>query len=290
MVAVNALIVAALAATAAVGVLLTIAGLTGRRVLDAPFGFVPRLANSTMLPRLALATAAGLLTLGVTGWPIGSVMVVAATLAVPGILGGKAARQRVIDRTEAVASWTEMIRDAIAAASGLEEAIVATASVAPAPIALEVRTMVRRLEHQRLPGALVAFGEDLDHPSGDLVVAALVIASRMEASDLSGLLSRLADATRGEARMRIRVEVGRTQVRTATKVIVGVVAAAVVFLAVANRTYLAVYGTVGGQLMLAAVGGVFALGGWLLVRMAEIALPERFTARAGEPTPTGTER
>ena len=290
MVAVNALIVAALAAAAAVGVLLTIAGLTGRRVLDAPFGFVPRLASSTMLPRLALATAAGLLTLGVTGWPIGSLMVVAATLAVPGILGGKAARQRVIDRTEAVASWTEMIRDAIAAASGLEEAIVATASVAPAPIALEVRTMVRRLEHQRLPDALVAFGEDLDHPSGDLVVAALVIASRMEASDLSGLLSRLADATRGEARMRIRVEVGRTQVRTATKVIVGVVAAAVVFLAVANRTYLAVYGTVGGQLMLAAVGGVFALGGWLLVRMAEIDLPERFTARAGEPTPTGTER
>ena len=90
--------------------------------------------------------------------------------------------------------------------------------------------------------------------------------------------------------MRIRVDVGRTQVRTATKVIVGVVAAAVVFLAVANRTYLAVYGTVGGQLMLAAVGGVFALGGWLLVRMAEIDLPERFTARAGEPTSTGTER
>jgi len=290
MVAVSALVVASLAAGTAIGALLTIAGLTGRQVLDAPFGSVSRLANSTMLPRLALAAAGGLLTLGVTGWPIGAVMVVGATLSVPGVLGGKAARQRVIDRTEAIASWTEMIRDAIAAASGLEEAIVATASVAPAPIAHEVRTLVRRLEHQRLPDALVAFGEDLNHPSGDLVVAALVIASRMEASDLSGLLSRLADATRGEARMRIRVDVGRTQVRTATKVIVGVVAAAVVFLAVANRTYLAVYGTVGGQLMLAAVGGVFALGGWLLVRMAEIDLPERFTARAGEPTSTGTER
>ncbi|GMU79670.1 MAG: hypothetical protein AMXMBFR46_24600 [Acidimicrobiia bacterium] len=286
----NAVVLAALAAGVAIGVLLAIAGLTGRRALEWPSGFVSRLAGTRMLVRLAVAVAAGVVILGVTGWPIGSAMVIAATLAIPRVLGGKAARQRVIDRTEAVASWTEMIRDAIAAASGLEEAIVATAPVAPAPIALEVRTMVRRLEHQRLADALVALGDDLDHPSGDLVVAALVIASRLEASDLSGLLSRLAEATRGEARMRIRVEVGRTRVRTATKVIVGVVAAAVVFLAVANRTYLAVYGTVSGQLMLAAVAGVFALGGLLLMRMAEIDLPERFTARAGEPTPIGAER
>jgi len=289
-VAVNAVVLAALAAGVAVGVLLALAGLTGRRVLEWRSGLVSRLAGTRMLLRVAVAVTAGAVTLGVTGWPIGSVMAAAATLAVPRVLGGKAARQRVIDRTEAVASWTEMIRDAIAAASGLEEAIVATAPVAPAPIAREVRTMVRRLEHQRLADALVAFGDDLDHPSGDLVVAALVIASRMAASDLSGLLSRLAEATRGEARMRIRVEVGRTRVRTAAKVIVGVVAAAVVFLAVANRTYLAVYGTVSGQLMLAAVAGVFALGGLLLMRMAKIDLPERFTARAGGPMPIGTER
>ena len=89
--------------------------------------------------------------------------------------------------------------------------------------------------------------------------------------------------------MRIRVEVGRTRVRTATKVIVGVVIAAVVFLAIANRSYLTVYDSAGGQVMLAIVGGIFALGGWLLTRMAEIDLPERFTARAGGPTHVGAE-
>jgi Flp pilus assembly protein TadB len=201
----------------------------------------------------------------------------------PSVLGGKAQREAAIGRTEAIASWTEMIRDSIVAASGLEEAIVATAAVAPPAIGPEVRSLVYRLDHQRLPDALVAFGEDLHHPSGDLVVAALVIAARMEASDLSGLLSRLADAIRGEARMRIRVEVGRTRVRTATKVIVGVVIAAVLFLAVANGEYLTVYDSPGGQLMLAVIGGVFALGGWLLTRMAAIDLPERFTARASTP-------
>jgi hypothetical protein len=87
--------------------------------------------------------------------------------------------------------------------------------------------------------------------------------------------------------MRIRVEVGRTRVRTATKVIVGVVIAAVVFLAIANRDYLAVYDSAGGQIMLAIVGGIFALGGWLLTRMADIELPERFTARSGDPARIG---
>jgi hypothetical protein len=285
----STLILAALAAGAALGVLLVVAGLTGRQLFDASSSVAERIVGTTMLARVAMVAAAGLVAFAATGWLVGGIMAAAATLVLPGILGGKAARQRAIDRTEAIASWTEMIRDSIVAASGLEEAIVATATVAPAPIASEVRTMVRRLDHQRLPDALVAFGEDLNHPSGDLVVAALVIASRMEASDLSGLLSRLADATRGEARMRIRVEVGRTRVRTATKVIVGVVVAAVVFLAIVNRGYLEVYDSVGGQLMLAVVGAIFALGGWLLTRMAEIDLPERFTARAGGPTQVGAE-
>ncbi|MGQ0823788.1 MAG: type II secretion system F family protein [Actinomycetota bacterium] len=280
----NALILAALAAGVALGLLVVIAGLAGRQVFDEPSTSVRRITRSLMLPRVAIAAVAGLSALAATGWLVGGIMAAVAALVLPGILGGKVARQRAIDRTEAIASWIEMIRDSIVAASGLEEAIVATASVAPKPIGSQVRTLVRRLDHQRLPDALVAFGEDLNHPSGDLVVAALVIASRMEASDLSGLLSRLADATRGEARMRIRVEVGRTRVRTATKVIVGVVIAAVVFLAIANRNYLTVYDSAGGQLVLAIVGGIFALGGWLLTRMAEIDLPERFTARADGPT------
>ena len=285
----TALVLAALAAGAALGVLLTVAGLAGRQILDAPWGYLRRIIDSSKLRNVSIAAASGLVVFAVTGWLVGSGLAVVAALVLPGILGGKSARQRAIDRTEAIASWTEMIRDSIVAASGLEEAIVATAPVAPSPVATEVRRLVRRLDHQRLPESLVAFGEDLDHPSGDLVVAALVIASRMEASDLSGLLSRLADATRGDARMRIRVEVGRTRVRTATKVIVGVVIAAVVFLAIANRDYLGVYDSAGGQVMLAIVGGIFAVGGWLLTRMADIELPERFTARAGGPTQVGAE-
>ena len=279
----SVVVLAALAACAAVGMLVAMAGLTGRQLFSSVDVDAVVARSGRSLARLAMVGVAALFVLGVTGWLVGAVLAGAAAWVLPGILGGKAERENAIARTEAIASWTEMIRDSIVAASGLEEAIVATAPVAPPAIGPQVRAMVYRLDHQRLPDALIAFGNDLNHPSGDLVVAALVIAARMEASDLSGLLSRLADATRGEARMRIRVEVGRTRVRTATKVIVGVVVLAVLFLAVANGEYLDVYDSVGGQIMLAIIGGVFALGGWLLTRMAAIDLPERFTARAVTP-------
>lgn len=279
----NSLIVAFFGAMAGAGGFLVLAGLRGDPVLSGGSHLVQRWVSTLGPPRFALALCAGAGVLVVTGWIAGALLAAAAVVAGPRLLGGRSARDASVARTEAIASWTEMVRDSIAAASGLEEAIVATANVAPLAIRPEVTLLMRRLEHQGLPDALSAFGEDVAHPSADLVVAALSIAARMEASDLTGLLSRLAESIRGDARMRIRVEVGRTQVRTATKVIVGVVGATIVLLAVLNRPYLGAYDSAGGQLVLIIIASIFALGGWLLVHMAELDLPERFTARgAGE--------
>lgn len=238
----------------------------------------PRLAR-----RVGVALGVGVLVLVVTGWVAAGLLAAAAVWVVPGLVGGKAAREAAIARTEAIAAWTEMIRDSIVAAAGLEEAITATGPVAPEPIAPEVRTLVRRLDPHAgipLPEALAAFGAEVHHPSADLVVASLVLAARTEASDLSGLLSRLAEAIRDDARMRIRVEVGRTRVRTAAKVILVVVAATILLLALANLDYLDVYTSASGQLVLLVIGAIFAFGVWLLERMATVDMPERFTARS----------
>lgn len=272
---------AVLGAAAGVGLAVLLAGLTGRRVLPSIDLESSRRSLAIGTVRLGPVLLAAFTVLAITGWPVAAALAGAAALAAPRIIGGKSARERAIARTEAIATWTEMVRDSIAAASGLEEAINATASVAPAAIRREVRLLVARLERQSLAPALVAFADDLAHPSADLVVAALTIAAQTEASDLSSLLSRLADAIRGEARMRIRVEVGRTRVRTASKVILGVVAATIALLALLNRDYLEVYGDAAGQAVLLIIGGIFALGGWLLVRMADLDMPERFTARTG---------
>ena len=281
----SALVMAGLGAGVGLGAALFIAGVLGRPILTATGGrWTQRMTTTTGMARLAACGAAGLVTLALTGWPAGAAIAALAALFGPVLLGSRAAREASVARTEAIAAWTEMIRDSISAASGLEEAIVATGSVAPRPIRREVAQLVRRVEHASLPEALRAFGEQVAHPSADLVVAALTIAARMEASDLTGLLSRLADSIRGEARMRVRVEVGRTRVRTATKVIVGVVGATVALLTLLNRDYLEAYDTAGGQVVLVFVAGIFAIGGWLLVRMAELEIPDRFTARPSQRT------
>ncbi len=282
----SAVVIAALGALAGAGAFLVLAGVTGRRVLTWTRPLVAeRAVEGLGAVRLTMALATAAVVLVVTGWVAGALLAAAAVVVGPKLLGGKAGREASIARTEAIAAWTEMVRDSIAAASGLEEAITATAPVAPLAIRPEVTVLVRRLEHQSLPAALAAFGDEVAHPSADLVVAALSIAARMEASDMTGLLSRLAEAIRDEARMRIRVEVGRTRVRTATKVIVGVVAATLVLLAVLNPGYLASYDSATGQVVLLVIGGIFAVGGWLLLRMAELDMPERFSAR-GTPART----
>ena len=275
------MVLAVLGALAGAGALLAVAGAAGRPVFTRrPSPPVRTRKGQLVTFRAVTAAAAAIAVLVATGWLVGALLAVAAVLAGPRLLGGRADREGSIARTEAIAAWTEMVRDSIAAASGLEEAILATAAVAPDAIRLEVTRLARRLEHQSLPDGLAAFGYEVAHPSADLVVAALTIAARMEASDMTGLLSRLAEAIRGEARMRIRVEVGRTRVRTATKVIVGVVGATVALLALLNRSYLGAYDSPGGQAVLLVVGAIFAAGGWLLLHMAELDMPERFSSRS----------
>lgn len=273
-------VVALVGALAGAGVLLVAAGVTGRQV----FGDGGSLFGDAGVARHVPVAVGGLAAWSVTGWPVAAVIAVLAVIAARRLFGNRVARDAGIAKTEAVAAWTEMVRDAIGAAAGLEEALTATASIAPEPLRPAVATLVARLQREPLASSLVAFGNEVKHPSADLVVAALTIAARMEASDLTGLLTRLADAIRGDARMRIRVEVGRARIRTATKVIVGVVAATVVLLTAFNRGYLAAYDTFGGQLVLAVVAAIFAGGGVLLDRMAALQIPDRFSARTGAPT------
>ncbi len=110
------------------------------------------------------------------------------------------------------------------AAAGLEQAIIATAPVAPLPIRAEVVTLAVRLEGERLAPALRAFADEVADPTGDLVVAALVLAAEHQAQRLGELLGSLAAAARDQATMRLRVEAGRARTRTSVKVVVGVTA------------------------------------------------------------------
>ena len=238
--------------------------------------------RSSWLVRSVAAFAAAVGVFALTGWPVGALLAALATIVVPGALGRMRQEAALVDRTEAVASWAEMLRDTLAAAAGLEEAVTATAGSAPEPIRAEVARLARRLERTSLPDALERFADEVANPAADLVVAALLTAARREARELVPLLGALAASARAEADMRLRVHVSRARIRTAVRVIVGTLGLFAGGLLLFNRPYLAPYGTAIGQLVLLMVGAVFAAGWWLLQQMARIEQPERFLARTAD--------
>lgn len=286
----STLLVAWLGGAFGLGLYLLVAGVRGRRVLPARARRAHRNVSPRFNPRrLAVAGAVGLVTWVATGVPAAGVIAAILVLGIPRLFVERERKAWII-KTEAIATWTEMLRDAMAAADGVESAISATVAIAPRPIRSEIAVLAARSRSVTLPRALSEFGQALDHPSGDLVVAALTSAAEGQGSDFVAVLSRLAAITRDEVRMRLRVEAGRARIRTSSRLLLGLIVAAFVVLAVFNRGYLEPYGTPVGQVVLMVIAGMFTLGAVLMERMSRLQLPERFTPRQHQPRHTEMAR
>lgn len=104
----------------------------------------------SMSGRLAVAAVAAVLTLVLTRWVIAAIGTALLVLGWNGIAGGAAEERRAMARLEGLAAWTESLRDTIAGAVGLEQAIPSSlrgASPAlqqplPEPIEAPLRTSV----------------------------------------------------------------------------------------------------------------------------------------------------
>ena len=251
------------------GLLLIALGLNGTE--DAPArrrGRQPDLGRWTL--RVAGCVAAGVAVLALTGWAAGMVLGGLVAALAPSLVGAKARRDAVIDRTEAVASWAEMLRDTMAASAGLQAAITASATVAPAPIREEVRRLATSIQRDDLELALREFASQVDDPAGDIVVVALIVAATRQARNVGEVLHKAAAAARASASMRHSIEAGRARSYTSARIIVLVTMGMSGFIAVFNRGYLAPFDTAIGQLILLVIGGLLGIGLWSLSRMAQI--------------------
>jgi tight adherence protein B len=232
--------------------------------------------RSTLGPRAGYAAGGGLLLAVTTRWPVAALAGVGLGWCSPSLFGGRAARERAVARTEAIACWAESLRDTMSGARGLEAALASTAPVAPAAIRPELTTFAERLYRMPLPQALARLADDLAHPTADLVVTALSMAASGSVRDLGELLGTLAVAARDEAAMRLRVEAARERMRTAVKVIAGCTLATAGGLVALNPAYVAVYRTGIGQAVLAMIAAVWGTALWWLARMSDFVAPERF--------------
>jgi Flp pilus assembly protein TadB len=270
-----------LGAGAAVGVLLIVAGLRGRPAHPA----TPSRLNAWLAARhdrkqvgwLVVAVLAGLAVGAVTGWVVAAILTVLAVVGLPRILGSNVDHKRHLERIEAIAGWTEMLRDTLVAAAGLEQAILATAPACPEAIREEITELAVRLERgERLAPSLRHLADQLRDPTADLVISALVLAAEHQARQLADLLGELASEAREQASMRMRVEAGRARTRTSVRVIVITTLSFAMGLVLLNRGYLAPYDSAFGQIMLLVVGALFAASFAWLARIARLREPERF--------------
>jgi Flp pilus assembly protein TadB len=241
-----------------------------------------RVARQVFGPWGAAAAVAGIVTLIVTHWIVAAVGIAALVFSWRG-LSGAASERRAIARLEGLATWTESLRDTIAGAVGLEQAIPASTRIASAALSEPLARLVDRM-HTRvpLPDALRRFADDLDDPGADLIIAALIINSRLRGPGLRDLLGSLSTSVREELDMRRRVSADRRSTRRSVQIVVLVSVGLAVALAVLDPKFVAPYSSVLGQLVLLIVVAIYAAGVLWLRRLAIFETPQRLLS-AGTP-------
>ena len=237
----------------------------------------PRKRSALRLPIIS-AIAAGAFVVAISGWIIPSVVVGA-------IVGWLANSMRIrrtgadvgVERTEALASWVENVRDVLQSGNQPVGAIGATTDTCPPSIRPHVRSLFARLSAgQPAEIAFRRFADEMDEPLADLVAVGLLIAVSRGA-ETEDVLSALATQARHQADRRRIVEAERAPMRREVLMVSLVMCALLggVFL-FARSSYLDAYDDMSGQVFLALIlVGYGALLIWV-GRLATFPQPSRF--------------
>jgi Flp pilus assembly protein TadB len=225
--------------------------------------------------RWPLAGLAGVVGWTLTGWPAVGAGVAAAVIGLPVMARADSLAQSQIDRAEAVEEWARRTADVLAIGVGLEQAIQTSARTAPAPISLEVSTLSARIA-ARMPTeiALRHLADEVDDPTADLVVAALILASRRRGPGVARALGAIADSVGEEVAARRRIEADRAKPRTTARAVTAITLT-IIAAGLLNRGYSEPYGTGLGQVVLTATLGFFAAALWWMHGMTKSSRPAR---------------
>jgi Flp pilus assembly protein TadB len=241
-------------------------------------GRLQRWAHEVGVARGAVAVLAGLLAIVATGWLVAGAGVALLVVSWRG-LSGAAGERLALARLEGLATWTESLRDTIAGAVGLEQAIPASLRAAAPSLREPLSVLVDRL-HTRVPmaEALRRFADDLSDPGADLIIAALIINSRLRGPGLRDLLGALSKSVREELDVRRNVYAERRSTRRSAQIVVGISVGLALGLGIFDRGYVQIYSTATGQFVLALVAALYAAGIVWMRSLARFQAPERLLA------------
>lgn len=244
--------------------------------------------DSDRIARLVVAGLAAVAVLAVSGWLVPA-LVVGAVVDVA--TGAWQRRHRFggsdVERTDALASWIENLRDVLVAGDQPIGAIGATVPSCPPVIRPAVRRLSTALGHQQPELAFRRFADDLDDPLGDLVAAGLLVAVRRGARTVA-VLSALAEQARAQADRRRVLEAERAPVQREVMLLTLIMGGLLLGVLVFGRAdYLSAYDTARGQAFLATVIAIYGVLLLRVQRLARFPKPSRFLFGGPPATATG---
>ena len=261
----------------AAGLILIAAAARGRSLLAVRTRRSRQVDHRRFVAAIGIAALVGL----VTRWPVAAGAAGAIVLVWDKVFGASAAGHREVERAEALAIWTESLRDSVAGSMSLEQAIPATLDACPSILAAPLHRLVGLMSARiPLPEALLRLGDDLDDPSADLVVAALWLNAAQRGPGLTAALTELAGHARSELELRQRIEAGRLPLRRASWIVVAITLIFTAGLAVFARDYVEPYAHPAGQVALLVVLATFVAAFAWARKLSEYQAPQRFLAGA----------
>ncbi len=208
--------------------------------------------------RVGVGFVAGVVVWQVTGLVVLLVAVPLAVVGLPWLLSGQGPRH-TIERLEAMADWTRSLAGILHVGVGLEEALASSIRSTPTAIQPEVSRLVARLRARwNTEGAIRAFADDLDDPTGDLIAMNLILASQRRGRGLSDVLESLATTVGDDVRNRRQIEADRAKPRSTARWVTIITITVLAGLALSG-TYVDPYRTPLGQVILTVLLAVFVL-------------------------------
>ena len=219
---------------------------------------------------LGVGVVCALIILSATNWWAAGLIVLGGSVLVPLMLNERAGQVSDRERLSALASWVESVRDLLAAASGIEEAIVKSAETLPVESLIRepVWQLKATTEARGLREGLRRFGEELADPIGDYIAASLLVASERPSGAVHAQLSEASSNARASVALREQVEASRARMWTTASTIMVISVVMVGFVIGTQRTYADWYATGTGQTVFLVCGGVELLAMWWMARMA----------------------
>jgi tight adherence protein B len=236
--------------------------------------------DEQLMTRLAIGGATAILIIASSGWVLPACVVATGVYMAIRLWQRQDRSTNEVERTDALASWIENLRDVLIAGDQPIGAIASTVSTCPALIRPHVRRLSAGLGRQEPDVVFRRFADDIDDPLGDLVAAGLLIAVQRGARTVA-VLTSLAEQARHQADRRRIVDAERAPMQREVGLLTLIMGSLIVGLLVFGRSdYLRPYETGGGQIFLAGVIAIYAVLLLRVQRLARYPRPSRFLTTA----------